>query len=76
MDYSTFTQHFREDPEIGRDNVGDELIIFRDNGKQVGVWRKNRRTGLGQGEILSEPNAYLARVWCDQIARGKPPVSR
>jgi hypothetical protein len=71
MDYATFTQHFREDQEIGRDIIGENLIIFRDNGTEVGVWRENRRTTVGQGEILSEPNTYLARLWCDQVARCK-----
>ena len=66
MDYGTFTRRFREEQEIGRDITNHELAVYRDNGAEVGVWREDRRTTQGNGEVLSPDDTHMARYWFAQ----------
>ena len=52
MQYPAFVARFPEHSEIGRDITDDRVAVYRDNGHEVGVWRVNRRTTLGTGEVL------------------------
>lgn len=61
MDRKRFTRRFPEATEIGRDATPDELVVFFDNGKDVGGWRENRRTTTGAGELLGSDDAATAR---------------
>lgn len=61
MKWTEYVLKFPESTEIGRSMTGNELELYHDNGKNVGCWRENRRTGLGEGEILSTDNAFIAR---------------
>jgi len=61
--YTEFVRRFPEDKEIGRDITEDEVVVFSDNGTDVGAWRMNRRTTEGQGEVLSPNDAEMARHW-------------
>ena len=63
MDYGSFSKRFREEQEIGRDNTDAELAIYRDNGNDVGVWREDRGTTIGKGEVLAPDARYMARYW-------------
>ena len=72
MDYGAFVRRFREDQEIGRDLTDDELVVYCDNGTDVGAWRVNRRTTCGRGEILSPDNAEMARCWFRNRDRSGP----
>ncbi len=63
MDYGSFTKRFREDQEIGRDITDTEVAVYRDNGTEVGVWRKNRATTIGKGEVLVPDATHMARYW-------------
>jgi hypothetical protein len=71
MDSSEFFQRFADRQEVGRDLTDTHLSVFYDNGREVGCWREERRTTIGQGEILSEENADIARHWFKQVARGR-----
>lgn len=59
--YAGFSGRFPEDTKIGRDVTNAELVIYHDNGQQVGAWRMNRRITVGHGEILSDEDAAAAR---------------
>jgi hypothetical protein len=63
MDFTEFVQRFSEQQEIGRDLTDDQLSIFFDNGREVGLWREDRRTTIGRGEVLGAEAAELARFW-------------
>jgi hypothetical protein len=58
-----FFNRFSDAQEIGRDTTDSHLSVFYDNGREVGCWREERRTTTGNGEILSEKDAELARFW-------------
>ena len=63
MDFTEFVRQFNEQQEIGRDLTDDELSIFFDNGDEVGLWREDRRTTIGHGEVLGIQAAEMARFW-------------
>ena len=63
MDFTEFVQRFSEQQEIGRDLTDDQLSIFFDNGHEVGLWREDRRTTIGGGEVLGIHAAEMARFW-------------
>ena len=63
MDYLEFTRRFREDQEIGRDITDTHLNVLFDNSSAVGVWREDRRTTRGTGEVLDPDNSAMARYW-------------
>jgi hypothetical protein len=71
MDYGEFTRRFREDREIGRDVTDTHLLVFRDNGSEVGLWRQDRATTQGTGEVLSPRDADMARHWCRRDTQGR-----
>jgi hypothetical protein len=63
VNYTEFVQRFPEDKEIGRDITDAELAVYCDNGTDVGIWRQDRRTTCGKGEVLSHADAEMARHW-------------
>ena len=63
MDFAEFVQRFSQQQEIGRELTEDQLSIFFDNGVDVGLWREDRRTTVGRGEVLGEETALMARFW-------------
>lgn len=69
MDYREFTRRFRDDQEIGRGMTDEELIVYCDNGFEVGAWRVNCRTTKGRGEILHPDLADIARCWFGSNSR-------
>lgn len=69
MHAGEFFKRFAEHQEIGRDLTDTHLSVFYDNGGEVGLWRMERSTTIGQGEVLGEEDAGNARHWCKQSAR-------
>jgi hypothetical protein len=63
VNYTDFVRRFPENKEIGRDINDEEVVVYCDNGTEVGTWRQNRRTTEGRGEVLSHDNADMARYW-------------
>jgi hypothetical protein len=63
MHYAEFARRFRDHQEIGREVTEKNLLVFYDNGKEVGLWRENRRTTKGTGEVLAPEDADMARYW-------------
>jgi len=70
MRSADFFKRFADHHEIGRDITDAELSVFYDNGRDVGLWREQRSTTIGQGEVLSEQDADAARYWC-KLVRGR-----
>ena len=73
IDYGEFTRRFREDQEIGCGITHTRLNVFFDNSSEVGVWRKDRRTTQGIGEVLNQDNSAMAGYW---YGREKSPPNR
>jgi hypothetical protein len=63
MHYPEFARRFCDHQEIGRDITDTHLLVFYDNGREVGLWRENRRSTEGTGEVLSPGDAEMARFW-------------
>jgi hypothetical protein len=63
MLYPEFARRFRDHQEIGRELTDTHLLVFYDNGKDVGLWSEDRRTTQGTGEVLDEEDADMARYW-------------
>jgi hypothetical protein len=63
MDHGEFSKLFGPDQEIGRATTDAQLSVYFDNGAAIGVWRHDRATTHGRGEILSKEEARLARSW-------------
>lgn len=63
MRYAEFARRFRDHQEIGREVTDARLLVFYDNGKEVGLWREDRRTTQGTGEVLGPQDAAMARYW-------------
>ena len=63
MDFTEFMRRFNEQQEIGRDLTDDQLSIFFDNDHEVGLWREDRRTTIGHGEVLGVQATEMARFW-------------
>jgi hypothetical protein len=63
MRSAEFSRRFRDHQEIGREVTDTHLLVFYDNGKEVGLWRENRRTTQGSGEVLSPGDAEMSRYW-------------
>lgn len=61
--YRDFVVRFPADSEIGRDVTEGEVAVYWDNGRDVGVWRVNRRTTVGEGEVLSFQQALETRAF-------------
>ncbi len=70
-EYRDFVVRFPEDTEIGRDVTEGEVAVYCDNGRDVGVWRSNRRTTVGEGEVLSFEQALEARDYFRRQGRGR-----
>jgi len=71
VEYGEFTRRFREDQEIGRDARDGRVSIFRDNGEEVGVWREDRGTTCGRGDVLAADDAEMARDWFRTRVEGR-----
>jgi hypothetical protein len=69
MHYPEFARRFRDHQEIGHDLTDTHLLVFYDNGKDVGLWREDRRTTEGAGEVLGPDVAGMARYWYRNGAR-------
>jgi hypothetical protein len=63
MKYPEFARRFRDHQEIGRDLTDTHLLVFYDNSREVGLWREDRRTTQGTGEVLGPQDAEMARYW-------------
>ena len=63
MRSAEFARRFRDHQEIGREITDTHLLIFYDNHEEVGLWREDRRTTQGTGEVLSQSDAQMARYW-------------
>jgi len=68
MEGREFFKRFTHDQEIGRDITDSHLSVFYDNGQEVGCWREDRRSTVGQGQVLGEEDADNARHWCKRTA--------
>ncbi len=66
MDSPAFNARFPESSEIGREVTDAHIEIYCDSGKEVGLWRIDRRTTQGKGEILGPEDADIARQWYAQ----------
>ncbi len=71
MNYAEFTARFPESTEIGRDITPEEIVVYRDNGRDIGVWRVNRRTTTGEGEVLDPERAEEARAYFERKGRAR-----
>ena len=67
MNYAEFTKLLPEDAEIGRVTTDYELAVYREHNESVGVWRVDRRTTVGHGEILGEWAAACAVSYFNQV---------
>jgi hypothetical protein len=63
MRYAEFARRFRDHQEMGREMTGTHLLVFYDNGRDVGVWREDRQSTLGSGVVLDREDADLSRYW-------------
>ena len=63
MRYAEFARRFRDHQEMGREVTENHLLVFYDNGKDVGVWREDGQTTLGSGVVLDREDADLSRYW-------------
>ena len=63
MDSAEFFRRFDDSQEIGRDITDTELSVFYDNGQEVGLWRENRATTVGNGSVLAPQESERARNW-------------
>jgi hypothetical protein len=63
MHAAEFARRFRDHQEIGREVTDTHLLVFYDNGEEVGLWRENRRTTQGVGDVLSPSDGEMARYW-------------
>jgi hypothetical protein len=61
--YPEFARRFRDHHEIGREATDTHLLVFYDNGREVGLWREDRRTTRGTGRVLGPQDAEMARYW-------------
>jgi hypothetical protein len=76
MQYREFARRFRDHQEIGRDSTDTHLLVFYDNGREVGLWREDRRTTQGTGEVLGPDDAEMARYWyCNGVGKWAQAVS-
>lgn len=71
MTYAEFTARFPENTEIGRAVTPKEIVVYRDNGQEVGVWWINRRTTTGEGEVLDAEKADEARAYIKRRGRAR-----
>lgn len=62
MDVQAFHCHFEAAEELGRFIMDSCILIFRDNGRQVGVLRENL-FGPNTAEVLCHEEAMSARMW-------------
>ena len=76
MQSGEFFRRFSQDQEIGRDITDSHLSIFYDNGREIGCWREERRSTVGQGQVLGEEDADNARHWCELAAQTREGRSR
>jgi hypothetical protein len=63
MNYTAFSTRFPEGTEIGHDLTDTESVTYFDNGREVGAWRVDRGSTVGQGEVLSHENSWIARAY-------------
>ena len=63
MHYAEFARRFRDHQEIGREVTDTHLLVFYDDGREVGLWREDRRTTQGMGQVLGSQDAEMARYW-------------
>jgi hypothetical protein len=63
MHYAEFARRFRDHQEIGREGNQTHLLVFYDNGREVGLWCQDRRTTFGSGKLLKPQDADLVRYW-------------
>jgi hypothetical protein len=63
MQWNEFFERFTEDQAIGRDLTENHLLVFYDNESHVGVWRHERRSTEGSGEVLGAEDAARVRAW-------------
>lgn len=69
MNHAAFVARFPEASFIGEDITENEARYFFDNGTDIGVWRQDRRTTCGQGEILDPDTSHIARHYYREKAR-------
>jgi hypothetical protein len=67
LGYPQFSALFPEGSEIGRELTDDELLIYHDNGAECGIWRHDRRSTVGRGEILDQDKSACCRAWCKRL---------
>jgi len=63
MRSAEFFGRFVHEQEIGRDITETHVSVFYDNGKEVGLWREDRRSTIGAGSVLGTEDAEMARHW-------------
>jgi hypothetical protein len=63
MRSAEFFERFAHEQEIGRDIAETHVSVFYDNGKEVGLWREDRRSTIGAGSVLGTEDAEMARHW-------------
>ena len=76
MQDSEFRHRFNENHEIGRDVTDAYLLVFYDNGSEIGLWRQHRATTQGTGRVLSLDEAVMARYWYGQGGQDRPACDR
>jgi hypothetical protein len=69
MRAADFARRFRDHQEIGREVADTHVLVFYDDGKDVGLWREDRRTTYGTGYILAPQDAEMARFWYRNAVR-------
>lgn len=73
MLYATFSARFPKDTEIGRLTTDEEIAIYHDNGRDVGVWRIDQLSMEERGEVLGQAQATEVRRYFggEVVGRGR-----
>jgi len=66
MQSGEFKRRFDKAHEIARDATETYLLIFYDNGSELGLWRQHHATAQNAGEVLCLDDAATARYWYSQ----------
>ena len=76
MQDGEFRRRFHDTQEIGRDVTDTHLLVFYDNGSEIGLWRQHRASTQGTGRVLRLDEAVMARYWYCQGGRSRPADDR
>jgi len=61
MNFVEFSGWFSQRHEIGREVTTRHFVIYYDNGMDVGIWREDRWSAFGSGEVLCAEDVEIVR---------------